>query len=173
MTVWKKIPGFSMYEVSDTGLVRRSDKLHPRVILKPRSLVSTFLNAGYQMCHLLDDVGKRRMLTCNHIVALAFVGPRPSEKHDALHWDDNRSNNNPTNIRWGTDQDNANDKIRNGRQPRGQEIWSSKLTPKMVKEIRTRYKPRNVTAGQLSKAYGIGMTTVYSIVRNKNWKHIK
>ena len=63
--------------------------------------------------------GHRRVQTVHgpklvHVmVCEAFHGPAPEDKPFALHRDDDPDNNVPSNLRWGTKQDNADDRRRN------------------------------------------------------------
>lgn len=52
-------------------------------------------------------------------VALAFHGPRPFEGALVRHWDDDPTNNRPSNLCWGTRLDNADDARRNSRDDDG------------------------------------------------------
>lgn len=63
--------------------------------------------------------GRRRNIPVHRIVALAFVGPKPSPAHEVCHVDGNRQNNAASNLRWGTRKDNAADRERHGRTSRG------------------------------------------------------
>ena len=47
-----------------------------------------------------------------------------------------------------------------------------KLTESVVKEIRARYKPKRTTYAQLSREYGVALTTIKRIVTRKTWRHI-
>lgn len=44
----------------------------------------------------------------------AFVGPRPLPDWDACHRDDDKRNNQLSNLYWGSQSDNTNDMVRNG-----------------------------------------------------------
>ena len=50
----------------------------------------------------------------HRLVALAFI-PNPEELPLVRHYDDDPTNNQVENLRWGTYGDNANDAVRNGR----------------------------------------------------------
>ena len=68
--------------------------------------------AGYPVISALID-GKVRHLYVHTLVLEAFVGPRPAGAV-ARHLDDNKENNHLSNLAWGTESDNAYDKVRNG-----------------------------------------------------------
>lgn len=119
MTVenWRPVPGYEgIYEVSDRGNVRslprvvvgtRDTRRYPGVPLKAK------LTHGYRTVTLCRN-GRCRATRVHHLVLLAFVGPRPTGAH-GLHGDDNRLNNSPDNLRWGTQKENVADAVRNKR----------------------------------------------------------
>src|SRR5882672_3680929 len=138
---WKQIPGFSNYEISENGDLRASmlkdhsgkvgGRKKPGVLLKP-----TLAATGYLIVTITHDDGKIKYTSINRLVALAFYGEPPTPKHQALHWDDVRSNNHYKNIRWGTCKDNAADCVRNGHRPSGSKNNLAKLTPSQVRQMR-------------------------------------
>lgn len=133
---WLPVAGRSgEYEVSDCGRVRslqrrdsRGRTVNPR-ILKPQRNTSGHLQVGLA-------TGKRgaRLALVHRLVLEAFEGPCPPGM-EALHADDDPSNNRRTNLRWGTRSENTIDKVRNGRHnmarrtecPRGHALSGSNL----------------------------------------------
>jgi hypothetical protein len=82
-----------------------------------------------------------------------------------LHTCDNPSCCNPNHLFLGTAKDNAEDKVRKGRQPRGEQIPTHKLTWDQVNDIRLDgRKPKDI-----SKDYNISVVMVYLILKNKSW----
>jgi hypothetical protein len=82
-----------------------------------RLLVPTLtgpLYRQYLRVKLCPGDGTIRYAPVHHLVLEAFVGPRP-EGMNGLHWDDDAMNNQLDNLRWGTDSDNQQDRVRNGR----------------------------------------------------------
>ena len=121
--IWKPVVGHEgSYEVSDHGRVRslprvihKSDGTHQT--LKGRVLRPTPHGAGYY--HVaIGQAGKKLI---HHLVLEAFVGPRP-EGADGCHYDDVRTNNNLENLRWDTRKGNLADSIRNGNNPRVNQV---------------------------------------------------
>ena len=58
--------------------------------------------------------GKLKSHLLHRLVALAFIGPQPSPKHEVCHNDGNPLNNVPGNLRWGTRSENLYDTVRHG-----------------------------------------------------------
>lgn len=102
------------------------------------------------------------------LLCTAFHGPRPSPKHQALHYDDVNTNNTPENLRWGTCHQNAQDRVRNGRQAKGEDFSSSKLTEKQVLAIRNDGR----MLGVIAEAYGVTRTNISMIKSGRLWKHV-
>lgn len=117
---WKAVPGYEgLYEVSDHGNVKslartvkqrngtRDYRVPERVLTAPVG------STGYRQVALSRD-RKVRQVSVHVLVLEAFVGPRPEGCH-ACHWDDDKTNNHVSNLRWGTRSDNMQDALRNGR----------------------------------------------------------
>lgn len=109
---WLPVPGYEgLYEVSDLGRVRslRRKGTYGRVL---RPAVS---RKGKRMVQLhRPDSAKTAYV--HHLVLAAFVGSRPPGQV-ARHLDDNSADNTLSNLAYGTHGDNAQDKLRNGRDP--------------------------------------------------------
>lgn len=104
---WRSVPGFvGLYEVSSLGRVR-SYVSRWYVLSKPR------LMSSVDRISLRKD-GKTYPTRVSHLVAMAFLGPRP-KGNVVRHLNDIRRNNRVTNIRYGTQKDNSDDAKRNGR----------------------------------------------------------
>ena len=100
--MWKMIDG--RYAVSDTGHVKNTKTGR---VLKP-------MHCGRKgMRYATVRIGKENHRV--HILVLThFVGPRPLGLW-GLHYDDDRTHNDLSNLYWGTPQANAEDKC--GRRP--------------------------------------------------------
>lgn len=127
---WRAIPGFDDYQVSENGQVRRST---PGKSTRVGRLLRQQVTAdGYPYLMI-----RRRKLRVHTAVLAAFVGPCPTGM-ECRHLDGDHSNNKFGNLVWGTRQQNVDDKIRHGRQPRGELSGTAKLTESDVLEIRSR-----------------------------------
>lgn len=116
---WRDIPGWEgYYAVSDTGLVKSLDRVLMRNNGAPQTIRSRLLRLtkdgrGYWQAHLYRD--QQRVHMSVHVaVALAFVGPRPFVGAEVRHLDDNKYNNAPDNLAWGTQSENMFDRVTNG-----------------------------------------------------------
>ena len=116
METWKLIEGYGeRYSVSSLGRVRSNERLSdirghrlPERILKP-----VYYSAGYPAVTLTKN-GKQKRVAIHILVCTAFHGPPPTPEHEVCHWDDVKTNNHVSNLRWGTRADNVGDMARNG-----------------------------------------------------------
>lgn len=99
---WKTIPSYPSYEASYKG--------HVRVKATKQPVSENETSQGYFTVHLRKVYG--RSLGVHHVVCEAFHGKRPSKKHVAAHWDGDKKNNKPRNLRWATYLENGADTIR-------------------------------------------------------------
>lgn len=100
MEHWKPIAGYEeLYEVSDTGLVR-SLWYGKKRILSPGKQ-----RDGYLAIMLCKD-GIRKNLLVHRLVANAFI-PNPKNLKTVNHIDEDKTNNNVSNLEWMSRGDNA------------------------------------------------------------------
>jgi hypothetical protein len=102
---WRRCPGAEqIYEVSSLGRVRRCRNIaRPWEPGKPYRL-GTNTN-GYPIVRFPAWCGGRAV-TVHRLVALAFIGPPPSEKHEVNHINFVRNDNRASNLEWVTHREN-------------------------------------------------------------------
>jgi len=172
--VWIPIPGYEeLYEVSNFGRV----KSLPKEIIDPNGRVRKYKSRimkqqtvnkyGHLKVGLYKDKKCKEYLV-HRLVLLAFVG-YPPKGMEGLHKDGVPSNNNLTNLRWGTSKENSEDSITHGTIARGSLLPQSKLTEDDVIAILN----DNRTSTLVAKDYNVSPRTIRSIRERKNWKHIQ
>lgn len=116
---------------------------------------------------LCGSWGKRQVYI--HVLVLeAWVGPRPAGML-GLHYDDNPTNNNVGNLRWGTHADNIADSIRNGhhRSP----FTDNPPNPRAADESQAAEVRRMIGEGmthrRVAKLTGLTKSTVHQIAARK------
>jgi hypothetical protein len=97
--LWKPIPDFLDYEVSERGDVRRG----------PSHLKPERTQGNGRKRFSLSKGGRLYRLKAHQLVALAFLGPPPFEGAEVCHKDGFHHNNHYSNLRWGSSADNGND----------------------------------------------------------------
>jgi hypothetical protein len=101
----------------------------------------------------------------------AFVGPRPSERHESRHLDGTKTNNHLSNLQWGTYEENQMDRLAHGKSNRGERCGTSKLTSSQVLEISAivSRQDRDMTFQQIGEMFGVGASTVHQIMTGASW----
>ncbi len=167
--IWRWIPGYKgRYRVSTHGKVKSYVKNPEGVLLKMNPNKS-----GYPQVTLKPEKGTRDTRRVHSLVLLAFRG-EPATDQQCRHLDGTRDNNRLDNLVWGTAQENTNDKFRHGTILFGEDVNTTILTTKQVKQIRKLFSKRGntITLAQVAEEYSVGESTISAILKNKTWKHI-
>jgi hypothetical protein len=168
MEIWKSVVGFEgLYDVSDLGRVRRlyDGGVNGWRILKP-SLNQT--GTGYFQLTLHAGGKIRRSVLLHHLVAEAFIGPKPSPEMVVCHNDGDSRNNIWTNLRYDTFSANMMDRVEHGTHNKGQRHGMSKLTDEQAADIKRRYVKGGAKA--LAEEFGVARHTITRIASGKTWQ---
>lgn len=164
---WRVVPGFEAYEVSEYGHLRRIRpyRRHKQVgyILKQKRH-----QGGYFYYDVSMD-GRYRRLYVQRAVAFAFLGEPPFPKAQAAHKNGNKADNHYGNIYWATHYENAQDNIRHGVTNAGEKSPTSKLTWKIVEEIRQIYFSSLIPYAVLAEKYGVSQECVREVLQGITW----
>ncbi len=102
--LWKPVPGFEEYEVSEHGDLR-----HGKKILSPERVSG---NGGIDRKRFTLTKGDRLYrFYAARLVALAFLGPKPSDDAELCHNDGFEHNNHFSNLRWDSRASNIADQV--------------------------------------------------------------
>jgi hypothetical protein len=113
--------------------------------------------------------GKQTMYV-HRIVLHAFVGPCPPGL-ECRHLSGNRSDNRwPENIKWGTKEENTEDRARHGMDLIGERNSQAKLTESEVLEIKDLLP--HFSDKKLAKRYGVSYGTIWKIRSGRKWRHL-
>ena len=98
METWKSIEGFSKYEASTLGRVRRA---------KDGRIIKAYPNhGGYLRTQLINDDGFKKNVRVSRVVALTFIPNDDPQKTQVDHIVNDLTNNSVANLQWLTPQAN-------------------------------------------------------------------
>lgn len=150
------------YQVSDRGRVRTLVAPgHRDVPMKPRPKSVFPDRGGFMNVSLAVRPGRASVLLVHQLVATAFLGPKPSKRHVAIHLNHKFGDNRAKNLRWVTKSDAVQHSMRH-RPRRG----PAKLTLKDVRWIRASSR----TVKQIAAKYDVTVQTIYGIQKRHTWK---
>lgn len=164
LEVFRPIPGFTGYEVSNWGRPRSFRNTQGGFDGSPHVLKPIRFANGYRMIAVRNESGRRKMIGVHRLVLLTFVGePLPGQV--AAHFPNpDRSNNRLDNLRWAFHWKNELDKpLQGSRQKR--------LTRDQILEIRDLEKTE-LSQTQTAKCYGVDQAAISRIRRGKSWEHV-
>jgi len=155
---WRAVLGFPDYCATGGGKIRGPSGK----ILKPMKMPAGHL---YVLCNRGKN-GQRKLFV-HRAVLLAFVGP-PKPGQEARHLDGHPSNNNLENLKWGTRDENVEDRRNHGRMPIPHESSFTKLVPKDIPTIRALEGQQS--SRTVAHAFDTSHTTILKIWRGERWK---
>lgn len=123
---------------------------------------------GYGHVWLEGRWARVHILACVH-----HYGPMPAPKMMVLHQPvicHNRSCFNWRHLRWGTNQENTIDKVRDETIPTGERCYNARLTRSKVTEIRTRHTAGGISMRTLAIEYGVTHSVISGILSGQMWK---
>ena len=164
---WLPVVGYEgWYEVSNLGQVKRvcaGPGTHAGRILK-----GYVPKAGYRVVSLGKNCPSKGFYV-HHLVAAAFIGPRPDGKN-INHDDTIKGNNSSDNLEYTTYHDNVLHATKLGLMPHGTQKWSAKLNDDSVKKIKkllgTCYHR------EIAAMFGVQRKAISDIATGKTWKHV-
>lgn len=131
---------------------------------------------GYRRVNVRNlAVGLFRQTPVHRLVALAFLGPAPSPKHQVAHGDGVRTHNHVDNLRWATGTENQHDRVAHGTLAVGEDVHCAKLTAEQVRYIRARCKPgarKGPSVAALARRFGVSRIAIESARVGKTWRHV-
>lgn len=175
MKIWKEIPEFDGYEVSNFGEVRcwKSQNGRGERSEKPRLLKqSQFAGRPYWRVSLYRDK-KPHIRRVHQLVLEAFVGPC-SEGMECCHNDGNPSNNQVDNLRWDTKRANMDDQRTHKTLARGERSALAKISESKAKEIKEALANDSGYGSirRIAEKTGATYRTVAEIKYGHSWRHV-
>ena len=115
--------------------------------------------------------GTRKAISTHRLSYMVFKGEIP-DGYEVCHKCDNPCCINPEHLFVGTRQDNIDDRERKHRNvvKIGEEQPLSKLTKKIVKDIRWERAYKKTPFREIARRYGVNKKTIQNAVSGKTWK---
>ncbi len=167
---WKKVPGFSWYEVSSKGRVRsyKPKNQNAKPPKRPKLMQTRVGHGGYLRVTMQDDYGEKRVVPVHLLVARSFFF-LPNGRV-VRHFTGDRSNPILSNLAYGSREENEDDKFGHGTHGLGVQNAMSLLTDREVKKI---YRLKGqMSQTQIAKEYGISRQAVSDIHRGITWAEV-
>lgn len=170
--MWKDIPEFDGYRISNEGLLQscfvRGSRSH--LSAEWREVQAHESNNGYMQVTLYRR-GARHLHRIHVLVLLSFVGPRPSG-FQACHLNGNRKDNCLSNLRWDSVSANHADKNTHGTMSKGSRHGQSRLNETQIVEIRSLFGD-GVPTKEIGRRFGVSATAIHWIKTGRTWSHIR
>lgn len=155
--VWKSIPSARGYYASNHGRIMSRRK-------KSNRIMNPMKNHNGHLYIFVD----RKKRWVHHLVLEAFGFNRPSG-FQCRHLDGNPENNRVGNLKWGTHQENVNDRWLHGTMPLPQNAPDTKLKPSDIPEI-IKLASIGYSSRRIGGIYNTSHTTIQKVIRRERWK---
>jgi hypothetical protein len=166
--IWRAVPGFKGYEVSDAGRIRSLRRGHAKLLMCSHD------EHGYVRAGLYRD-GKRQFHAVHRLVALVFIGPPPADRPICCHRDNDKRNNRQDNLRWDTQAGNIADKVIHGtsqigsRHPRA---TIDEATAARIKSLCASSPRYTGWLQDIAKSVGCSYAVARQIHEDRCWRHV-
>lgn len=171
MIEWRTCVGHPDYEISNDGQLRRRVSFRNLPAGMPKKAQRH--SRGY----LYYALGHEKKELAHRLVAMAFIGPPPSDRHEVAHNDGCRMNNRASNLRWALPAENQADRLRHGTDACGTKSMTAKIGAQEALAIIAeyanggrRYVGGAVTMREIADRHGISIAQVSRIVNGRRWQ---
>lgn len=169
----KKIPGFENYSIDEDGRVFSHLS---NSFLKPFQRSKKFGHLCVNLVYGKSGTKSKFKTEFVHRLVLETFAEKRKESQVCRHIDGNPKNNHISNLRWGSQKENCQDKMIHGTHVFGSKNGNSKLTESDVISIRNEFQQigrKKNNAKQLSDKYQIHEEVIKKIVFGDSWGHLK
>lgn len=161
--IWRNINEWEGYLISNTGKVKKGEKL---VSLSPNKNRNNYV---YVYHH--NTSHKPRALSVHRLVARYFI-PNPINKPCVNHIDNDTQNNCMSNLEWVTHKENIAHTIKQGRKVQfvGVACPQAKLTEETVRSIKNHKGILSYV--KIAEKFNTNYSNVAHIMRGTRWGHL-
>jgi len=168
MEVWRDIVGYEgVYQVSNFGRIKRIKRARGA---KFGGILSQHTDPkSSEKKVVLSKDSKPKVHRVHRLVAFAFLGAPPTERHIVAHGDGNASNNRLANLRWATRSENSFDQVLHGTNIGKYHGRKSAISDEQVTAILLDKRSHE----DVAKDFNISPGTVGQIRRRETHKHVQ
>ena len=174
--VWKDVVGYEgFYSVSDHGRLRSEPRMIVDSLGRERRvrgrMMSLPANQGGYVHVSLCREGDRKDAVVHQLVLRAFVGDKPTPKHEGCHNDGKPANNRLENLRWDTMTANQHDRLKHGTDIRGEKCGTSRFTEaqvRLMRKVRSQF-----TLNELAGIFNASISGVHKAQTGYSWAWMK
>jgi hypothetical protein len=168
MEVWKSVPDYEMYEVSNEGRIRRWLKTSKTWrYIEP----TTYSNAPYKMFTVSKNAQSTKRYLHRILAQLFIPNDNPSVNIDVCFKDGNIANTDLQNLYWSNQDARMKRRLAEGKYD--PTSFNSKLTAVDVATIRWMRHHKTMSYKELAEYYGVHPWTIYACVKGITWKSVK
>lgn len=154
--MFKIIPHYPNYEVSNTGIVRNRTT--------GNNLKWADNGKGYKFVHLYNSATPKGRGCLVHRLVLSTFKPIDGN-YDVNHIDGNKSNNNLENLEWVT-------KSQNTRHAHTTGLFKNKLSIDDVLKIKELLRTTNKTYSEIGREFGVRHSTIWKIANGTLYDYV-
>jgi len=151
-----------MYEFHADGYVVSKVKKQPK-ILKP---IKMGRYVGLQLVRRDGHVEKAYL---HRLICEAFHGPCP-DGMECRHLDGDKTNNNASNLKWGTKLENESDRKAHGTTALGEANPMAKLTRDCVRQMKDYREKTGDSYRLIGIKFGVSAMTAYRAITGQSWR---
>ncbi|ADP02410.1 HNH endonuclease [Salmonella phage PVPSE1] len=155
--MWKSIENFDGYEVSDKGEVRG----------KRGSIIKPDTSGRYYRVSLCREGIVTRWMV-HRLVAFAFLEPIEGKPY-VNHKNGDKTDNSVDNLEWVTQRENQDHAVLTSLCPRGEEIWTSKVTESEVLQIAETLQ-LELPVSEVARRFSVPFRIVKRIKYRETWE---
>lgn len=132
---------------------------------------------GYKFVGVINTERKHAPRGVHHLVLEAF-GFKPPRKlrgpfrPEVRHLNRNPSDNSISNLKWGTNLENHQDKVGHSTSGRGEQHYYTVLTDEKVLAARKERAEKGTPWAHLARKYGASQNCIYRAVVGQTWRHL-
>lgn len=175
--IWKDIPNYEgLYQASNLGSIRSVDRKRARdrrrtlAFCRGQTITQFSTSNGRQILNLSKD-GKSKTYAVHFLVALSFLGERPSGFH-IHHINGNYSDNRSSNLCYMESGPHIAMHLYGTKRTAGSRNGKAVLSEDKVRQIRSMHQTGMYFHREIAEMFGVSKTIITRIVNRQIWKDV-